>query len=166
MVGRLVYNIPEEKGDKDNLADNALNNVAYEESDDADVDTAAADDNVVVAAGAGAGAGAGAVLYVDDKVVVSVAVVAVVGTDADADTDAGVDKIYVGVLDFGADDNTKHDCIHPCHKNVTRKVYRVERIVDVTEENTARVRETYQSPTNRTLVGSPDSNNSSGLEES
>lgn len=124
----LVYNIPEERSDRDNPAGNASNTDADERNDDnADEDAAvAADGN-------------------DDAVMAAVpAAEVVVVAVADAD------KIAVGVAPaFGADDDTRHDCIHPCHNDVTNKVYRAERIADVTEEKTVRVRETYQSPANR-----------------
>ncbi|KAF7418488.1 hypothetical protein HZH68_001141 [Vespula germanica] len=111
----LVYNIPEERSDRDNPAGNASNTDADERNDDnADEDAAvAADGN-------------------DDAVMAAVpAAEVVVVAVADAD------KIAVGVAPaFGADDDTRHDCIHPCHNDVTNKVYRAERIADVTEEKT------------------------------
>ncbi|KAF7412159.1 hypothetical protein HZH66_001055 [Vespula vulgaris] len=101
--------------DRDNPAGNASNTDADERNDDnADEDAAvAADGN-------------------DDAVMAAVpAAEVVVVAVADAD------KIAVGVAPaFGADDDTRHDCIHPCHNDVTNKVYRAERIADVTEEKT------------------------------
>lgn len=125
----LVNNIPEERSDRDNPADNASNTDADERNDDN------ADEDPAVAAADGNDDAVTAAVPAAEVVVVAV---------------ADADKIDAGVAPaFGADDDTRHDCIHPCHNDVTNKVYRAERIADMTEEKTVRARGTYQSPANR-----------------